>query len=100
MTVLIRLFQKKFKTVDYEAARKTMEDDAAKRKQQIEILRDISRREYLKKREEDKLIELQQDIEDEKYLFAGTGQKLQQKVLDLCLIEHVILAENCSINKQ
>ena len=48
-----------------------MEDDAAKRKQQIEVLRDISRREYLKKREEDKLIELQQDIEDEKYLFAG-----------------------------
>ena len=51
-----------------------MEDDAAKRKQQIEVLRDISRREYLKKREEDKLIELQQDIEDEKYLFAGIGQ--------------------------
>ena len=48
-----------------------MEDDAAKRKQQIEVLRDISRREYLKKREEDKLIELQQDIEDEKYLFGG-----------------------------
>lgn len=63
--------KKKFKTVDYEAARKTMEDDAAKRKQQIEVLRDISRREYLKKREEDKLIELQQDIEDEKYLFGG-----------------------------
>ena len=52
-----------------------MEEDAAKRKQQIEVLRDISRREYLKKREEDKLIELQQDIEDEKYLFAGTDQQ-------------------------
>ena len=48
-----------------------MEEDQAKRRQQIEVLRDISRREYLKKREEDKLIELQQDIEDEKYLFAG-----------------------------
>merc|ERR1712137_746053 len=60
----------RFQQIDYEAARKTMEEDKEKRKQQIENLREVSRREYLKKREDDKLIELQQDIEDEKYLFG------------------------------
>lgn len=60
----------KFQQIDYEAARKTMEEDKEKRKHQIENLREVSRREYLKKREDDKLIELQQDIEDEKYLFG------------------------------
>ena len=63
--------KQRFKPIDYEAARKTMEEDKEKRKNQIENLREVSRREYLKKREEDKLIELQQDIEDEKYLFGG-----------------------------
>ncbi|KAI5648272.1 hypothetical protein M9H77_34277 [Catharanthus roseus] len=38
---------------------------------EIETLRKVSRQEYLKKREEKKLEELRDDIEDEQYLFDG-----------------------------
>ncbi|RDY02731.1 Pre-mRNA-splicing factor ATP-dependent RNA helicase DEAH1, partial [Mucuna pruriens] len=37
----------------------------------IRTLRKVSRQEYLKKREEKKLEELRDDIEDEQYLFDG-----------------------------
>ncbi|XP_052179682.1 pre-mRNA-splicing factor ATP-dependent RNA helicase DEAH1-like isoform X2 [Diospyros lotus] len=37
----------------------------------IEVLRKVSRQEYLKKREQKKLEELRDDIEDEQYLFEG-----------------------------
>lgn len=38
--------------------------------------RDISRQEYLKKREEAKLEELKEALEDEKYLFQARGHTL------------------------
>ncbi|KAK2658288.1 hypothetical protein Ddye_004821 [Dipteronia dyeriana] len=43
----------------------------AQEKNEIEYLRKISRQEYLKKREQKKLEEIRDDIEDEQYLFDG-----------------------------
>ena len=46
-----------------------MEDDENKRKQQISVLRDKSRRAYLEKREKDQIDMLEGDLKDEEYLF-------------------------------
>ncbi|XP_058779387.1 pre-mRNA-splicing factor ATP-dependent RNA helicase DEAH1-like isoform X2 [Vicia villosa] len=48
------------------------ESNAAKENEDVETLRKVSRQEYLKKREEKKLQELRDYIEDEPYLFEGT----------------------------
>ncbi|XVF08987.1 hypothetical protein REPUB_Repub07fG0051400 [Reevesia pubescens] len=69
---------------DAAATRKLMEpklsrkeeEEAARRSQALEeddinSLRKVSRQEYLKKREQKKLEELRDDIEDEQYLFDG-----------------------------
>ncbi|CAK8532527.1 unnamed protein product [Lathyrus sativus] len=45
--------------------------NAAKENEDVESLRKVSRQEYLKKREEKKLQELKDYIEDEQYLFEG-----------------------------
>ncbi|XP_027123535.1 pre-mRNA-splicing factor ATP-dependent RNA helicase DEAH1 [Coffea arabica] len=55
---------------------KKEEEEAIRRSQalendEIETLRKVSRQEYLKKREQKKLEELRDDIEDEQYLFDG-----------------------------
>lgn len=59
--------QKLTKKEEEEAIRrsKALEND------EIETLRKVSRQEYLKKREQKKLEELRDDIEDEQYLFDG-----------------------------
>ena len=45
-------------------------DTEAERDTLVPVLRDVSRQEYLKKREEGKLEELRQALEDEEALFA------------------------------
>ncbi|KAB2633578.1 pre-mRNA-splicing factor ATP-dependent RNA helicase DHX16 [Pyrus ussuriensis x Pyrus communis] len=55
---------------------KKEEDEAIRRtnafeKNEIEDLRKVSRQEYLKKREQKKLEEIRDDLEDEQYLFDG-----------------------------
>ncbi|KAL6554780.1 Pre-mRNA-splicing factor ATP-dependent RNA helicase DEAH1 [Orobanche gracilis] len=50
----------------------------------IQTLRKVSRHEYLKKREEKKLQELRDDIEDEQYLFEG----VKISVAEYCDLKH------------
>ncbi|KAL6514487.1 Pre-mRNA-splicing factor ATP-dependent RNA helicase DEAH1 [Orobanche gracilis] len=50
----------------------------------IQTLRKVSRHEYLKKREEKKLQELRDDIEDEQYLFEG----VKLSVAEYCDLKH------------
>lgn len=51
------------------------------------LCRDISRQEYLKKREEAKLEELKEALEDEKYLFQASRQnKFNRAVKEHCLL--------------
>ncbi|GAU26427.1 hypothetical protein TSUD_293920 [Trifolium subterraneum] len=45
--------------------------NAAEENKDMETLRNVSRQEYLKRREEKKVQELRDDIEDEQYLFEG-----------------------------
>ena len=56
----------------YEEARKRLEMAEQDRRKMIPELRKGSRREYLKKREVDKLEELEADIMDDEYLFSST----------------------------
>ena len=56
----------------YEEARKRLEMAERDRRKMIPELRKGSRRDYLKKREVDKLEELEMDIADEEFLFAPT----------------------------
>ncbi|KAM7269789.1 hypothetical protein ACFE04_025286 [Oxalis oulophora] len=63
-----KLTEKKLSRKEEEEAirrSKAMEND------ELEALRKVSRQEYLKKREQKKLEELRDDIEDEQYLFDG-----------------------------
>ena len=60
-------------------ARKQMEEDAEKRKHQIDVLRDKSRREYLKKREGDQIDALEADLVDEEYLFDNEELTVREK---------------------
>ncbi|KAI3750088.1 hypothetical protein L2E82_20713 [Cichorium intybus] len=50
---------------------KREEEEAIRRFNDIGALRKVSRQEYLKKREQKKLEEIRDDIEDEQYLFEG-----------------------------
>ena len=62
-----------FKTPQaYEEAKKRLELAEQDRKKMIPDLRKGSRREYLKRREVDKVEELEADIQDEEYLFSST----------------------------
>ena len=54
-----------------ELERRKRAEKAEDKAQVIKELRKVSRREYLKKREEAKLEELEEALEDEKYLFEG-----------------------------
>lgn len=54
-----------------ELERRKRAEKAEDKAQVIKELRKVSRREYLKKREETKLEELEEALEDEKYLFEG-----------------------------
>ncbi|PSC75579.1 pre-mRNA-splicing factor ATP-dependent RNA helicase DHX16 [Micractinium conductrix] len=54
-----------------ELERRRAAEEADDRKGMVQTMRDISRQEYLKKREEAKLEELKEALEDEKYLFQG-----------------------------
>ena len=56
---------------DVIGARKLMEPVDALEQDDITALRRVSRQEYLKKREQKKVEELRDDIEDEEYLFDG-----------------------------
>uniref|UniRef100_A0A6N2KNV3 Uncharacterized protein n=1 Tax=Salix viminalis TaxID=40686 RepID=A0A6N2KNV3_SALVM len=56
--------------------KKKEEEEAVRRsnaleKNELDTLRKVSRQEYLKKREQKKLEEIRDDIEDEQYLFDG-----------------------------
>ncbi|PRW59127.1 pre-mRNA-splicing factor ATP-dependent RNA helicase DHX16 isoform A [Chlorella sorokiniana] len=51
--------------------RRRRAEEAEDKKGMVATMRDISRQEYLKKREEAKLEELKEALEDEKYLFQG-----------------------------
>uniref|UniRef100_A0A914WPP6 RNA helicase n=1 Tax=Plectus sambesii TaxID=2011161 RepID=A0A914WPP6_9BILA len=75
----------------FTEAAKRLKLEEEDRKAIIPKLRDESRKEYLKKREIDKLDEIEGAIRDEEYLFAGekltkaeiADQKYKKKVLDL-----------------
>lgn len=56
----------------YEEARKRLEMEAEDRKKIIPELRKKSRRDYLKKRNVDKLDDLEAELMDEEYLFGDT----------------------------
>lgn len=45
----------------------------------VPMLREVSRQEYLKKREEQKLKELEDELEDAKYLFDGVELTEKEK---------------------
>lgn len=53
----------------YEEAAKRLKMEAEDRDKMIPMLRVQSRRKYLEKRKEDKLAELEADIQDDEYLF-------------------------------
>ncbi|KAK7354240.1 hypothetical protein VNO80_19699 [Phaseolus coccineus] len=63
------------KLTEHKLSRKEEEEairrSSAAERDDIQALRKVSRQEYLKKREEKKLEELRDDIEDEQYLFEG-----------------------------
>ncbi|KAK8465863.1 hypothetical protein PHAVU_009G193400 [Phaseolus vulgaris] len=63
------------KLTEHKLSRKEEEEairrSTAAERDDIQALRKVSRQEYLKKREEKKLEELRDDIEDEQYLFEG-----------------------------
>ena len=56
----------------YEEAKKRLEMAEQDRRKMVPDLRKESRRKYVKKREEDKLEEIEADIIDEEYLFSST----------------------------
>lgn len=53
----------------YEEAAKRLKMENEGREKMIPMLRKISRRKYLEKRKEDKIVELAEDIQDDEYLF-------------------------------
>ncbi|KAG2394356.1 Pre-mRNA-splicing factor ATP-dependent RNA helicase [Vigna angularis] len=63
------------KLTEHKLLRKEEEEairrSSATQPEDIQVLRKVSRQEYLKKREEKKLEELRDEIEDEQYLFEG-----------------------------
>lgn len=63
----------------YEEAAKRLQIEAEDRKKMVPKLRVESRRKYLEKRKEDKIIELEGDIVDEEYLFTDTRLSRQEK---------------------
>eukprot|EP00887_Chlorella_sp_A99_P005068 scaffold36.g5068.t1 len=54
-----------------EMERRRAAEEAEDRAATMRLMRDVSRQEYLKKREDAKLEELKEALEDEKYLFQG-----------------------------
>eukprot|EP00775_Hariotina_reticulata_P008556 gene8556-8738_t len=61
------------------AAGEALEGGEADRSDLIPMLRDVSRQEYLKKREDAKLQELKDELEDAKYLFEGVELTAREK---------------------
>ncbi len=55
----------------FEEAARRLKLEEEDRKAIVPRLREVSRREYLKKREDDKVDELEADIKDDEYIFAG-----------------------------
>lgn len=53
----------------YEEAAKRLKIEHESKEKMIPMLRKISRRKYLEKRKEDKMVELAEDIQDDEYLF-------------------------------
>lgn len=53
----------------YEEAAKRLKMENEDREKMVPVLRKISRRKYLEKRKEDKMVELAEDIQDDEYLF-------------------------------
>eukprot|EP00878_Enallax_costatus_P007712 GHUV01008073.1.p1 GENE.GHUV01008073.1~~GHUV01008073.1.p1 ORF type:complete len:730 (+),score=228.81 GHUV01008073.1:201-2390(+) len=56
-----------------------LEGGEADREELVPMLRDVSRQEYLRKREEQKLQELKDELEDAKYLFEGVELTAREK---------------------
>lgn len=67
------------KQAEAEALRRRLADTEAERQAQTAALREVSRQEYLKKREKGKLDELKEMIEDEKYLFDGVKLSAKER---------------------
>ncbi|XP_071802163.1 pre-mRNA-splicing factor ATP-dependent RNA helicase DHX16-like [Asterias amurensis] len=63
----------------YEEAKKRLEMAEQDRRKMVPDLRKESRRKYVKKREEDKLEEIEADIIDEEYLFSSTDLTKKEK---------------------
>lgn len=75
-----KLIERKISKEEMAEIERRKKAEAAKNKSKaIEELRKVSRREYLKKREEVKLDELEQAVEDEQQLFEGEELTEQEK---------------------
>ena len=85
-----RLLERKIPREELEeVARRRRAEEAADRAKVIEDLRKMSRQEYLKKREEMKLEDLEAELEDERSLFAG--EKLtEEEIAELKYKEEVL----------
>merc|ERR1712038_1223645 len=72
-------FAKRMINKEHEMTRKRIQEEMDERDAGLDFddIRIKSRREYLKKREEDKMVELEQEIKDDKWLFSG--QKLTRR---------------------
>lgn len=62
-----------------EIERRKQAEEQEDKQQVVDDLRKVSRQEYLKKREEAKLEELREALEDEKYLFQGVALTEKEK---------------------
>ena len=56
----------------YEEAKKRLQMESEDRKRIIPEIRKKSRQQYLKKRQDDKLQDLEAELEDEEYLFGDS----------------------------
>ena len=75
-----RLAEKKLSREELaDLERRRRAEAAEDRQATTAALRDVSRQEYLKKREEAKLQELKDELEDEKYLFAGKAMTERER---------------------
>jgi len=74
-----KLVEQRFSKEELEDIERRKYDTEEQRKELLPALRDVSRQEYLKKREKQKLDELRDALEDEEFLFQGQEMTAKEK---------------------
>lgn len=74
-----KLIEQKFSKEELEDIERRKYESEEQRKDLVPVLRDVSRQEYLKKREVAKLDELRDALEDEEFLFQGQEMTEKEK---------------------